>query len=253
MSPSFVCLLALVAVAAAYAPPEPEPARCHSKHLDKYFYNGDKWTDADCQSAECVDGKANLVSCKAVSELDASRPNARCRQVPGAAGAEHPACCPTVICDQCYSTQLDRVFEDGAVWTESGCTRVTCSKGEISAVGCPVTKLKAGCRMEPGPAAAEHPHCCPQPACPRPDQCYYEPLKQVFDDGAVWNEEPCTEITCKAGKAVSVGCGDVAARPGCVLKHAPAGAKYPTCCPKEHCPTTTPATTTPAPTKGGYY
>ena len=252
MSPSFVCLLALVAVAAAYAPPEPEPARCHSKHLDKYFYNGDKWTDADCQSAECVDGKANLVACKAVSELDASRPTARCRQVPGAAGAEHPACCPTAICDQCYSKQFDRVFDDGAVWTESGCMEVTCDKGDIRELPCPAlaVELQPGCRIEPGPSDALYPKCCAQPVCPRPDQCHSEVLDQVFDDGAVWTEDVCTQFTCKAGKKSEPGkCDILSAAPGCVLKIPPSGDQFPACCPTEHCP----STTTASPTKGGYY
>ena len=246
MAPSFVCLVALVAAATAYAPPE--PARCYSEHLGKHFYNGDKWTEAGCQQAECISGQASLTPCEPVATTDASRPAARCRPVDGAADSQYPGCCPTAVCDQCYSKEHG-LFDDGAVWTESGCTQVTCDKGSVSALTCPLVKLGAGCRLEDGAAGAEYPTCCPQPVCPRPDQCYSQELDQVFDDGAVWTESDCTQVTCQAGKAVRAQCAALSAEPGCEVREGAAGEQYPTCCPQTYCPTTTTA----APPPPSYY
>ncbi|KAF0305893.1 hypothetical protein FJT64_022523 [Amphibalanus amphitrite] len=256
MAPSFVCLVALVAAAAAYAPPEPaayappEPARCYSEHLSKHFNIGDKWTEAGCQQAECVDGQASLTPCAPVATADASLPSARCRQVDGAVDGQYPACCPTAVCDQCYSQELDTVFDDGAVWTEAGCTQVTCDKGRVASVTCPLVKLAAGCRLEEGDATGAYPSCCPQPVCPRPDQCYSTELDQVFDDGAVWTESDCTQVTCQAGEPVRVPCAAVAAEPGCEVREGTAGGQYPTCCPQSYCPTTT---APPPPPPAKYY
>ena len=242
MALSFVCLVALVAVTAAYAPPE--PARCYSEGLSQHFYNGDKWTETGCQQAECIKGEASLVPCDAVATNDASRPTARCRQVDGAADAEYPGCCATAVCDRCYSQQLDRIFDHGAVWTESDCKQVTCDKGAVQALTCAVQQLEPGCRLEDGAAGAEYPACCAQPVCPRPDQCYSAEKDQVFNDGDVWTESGCTQFTCSKGQTASLPCGLLVSEPGCVVKDGPADALYPVCCPTVHCPTTTAAPAT---------
>jgi len=171
MHSSAVCLLVLVVIATAAGYGVPPPPRCYSSALERHFNSGASWTEPRCEGATCVDGEIRTELCQTAS----IRLGVGCRLEDGA-GGEFPDCCPVVVCprpDQCYSAQLDQVFDDGAIWTEAPCTQFTCHSGTSQQLDCPAVESGAGCKVESGVAGQSYPACCDAAVCVDPQPTGY--------------------------------------------------------------------------------
>ena len=109
------------------------PKPCFSKPLLTQFKHGEEWTETGCVRASCSDGYIDRQNCPL------SKPGLGCKLVQDLS-APYPSCCLSFDCpkpDQCYSIGLQKVFDDGAEWSETmPCQRSRCEKGRVTSVPC---------------------------------------------------------------------------------------------------------------------
>ncbi|XP_043198705.1 extracellular matrix organizing protein FRAS1-like [Amphibalanus amphitrite] len=212
---------------------------CYSSSLQQWFADGAKWTEPPCTGMTCSGGFSRGQFCPTGSFT----PGSGCVREPGTPGADFPACCEKIKCPepgQCYSTALDRTFNDGETWTESPCTKRECRMGTTHIQFCPTYSMGPGCVKTPGIPGADYPQCCDQVKCPEPDQCYSEGLQKTFNSGETWTEPPCTLYRCDSGVSRGQLCPWQFPQPGCTAVNGTAGAPYPQCCDRVQCPVSVP-------------
>ena len=224
--------------------PEPEEPQCYDKDLGQHFAVGETWTQPGCFKAECnsmPNSAEGLILSRSCPQVPSS-PNCLVKK-PQSASAEYPECCPEYQCfDKCFSSSLQRWFDVGDTWTETGCQRASCTpSGLISLLPCGLIRVPGGCKAVPGDPDAEYPECCHKPVCePEPEQpqCYDKELDRHFAVGEKWTLPDCSgQATCgEGGFAAAVGCPlEATDTPGCGLDNGDLRFDYPQCCPKITC------------------
>ena len=138
--------------------------------------------------------------------------NTGCVTKKGITGAEFPKCCDKTVCprpDQCYSTALKRIFNDGEVWTEETCEQRRCEKGSIQASGCQryPSVIGQNCVRTNGTPNASFPQCCEKLSCPM--TCTSKSLNRTFQSGESWTESngtSCLLAECSRGTTYFKAC-----------------------------------------------
>ena len=98
---------------------------CFDPRLNRYVAPGEKFAmDGRCQTDVCTEGGRRAGKGLPCPPLGIGR--GCTRTVNGDDSLEFPLCCPRVICDKCYSEELERFFSFRETWTEAGCVKKQC-------------------------------------------------------------------------------------------------------------------------------
>ncbi|XP_043204885.1 extracellular matrix organizing protein FRAS1-like [Amphibalanus amphitrite] len=212
----------------------PRPDQCFSIRLNKTFDDGEEWTERPCALYTCKRGTSEGQGCP----MYHVRPG--CKTEKGTPGTAYPQCCDKQSCpapDQCYSQRLDKVFDNGEEWTEPPCQLYKCNNGYAEGIQCPIYQYSRCVRKE-GTPGAKYPNCCAAISCPKPDQCYSDRLKKIFNNNQTWTEPSCGRFRCHNGRTEVTSCPDLTIGRGCVKLDGSPDAPYPACCPTVSCPRT---------------
>ncbi|XP_055383544.1 cysteine-rich motor neuron 1 protein-like [Condylostylus longicornis] len=143
---------------------------CYSKKLNQFFMNGEKWKeDNDCTQCECFGEHAK---CEEICNIIPPQPSLL--PVNGIMNNEISTI-PT-----CISSQLNKIFSNGAKWEEDNCTRCECVSG---------VKI---CHDS-----------CQNPLLERfgPINCISTYLQRSFGNDETWHEDDgCSFCKCENGE-----------------------------------------------------
>ena len=176
-----------------------EDCSCYSSSLKKHFNDGATWTEPPCSRATCEKGNILVLGCP-------ERDGPNCIREEGQPGAAYPQCCPKITCadkDQCFSSALEKIFSDGAKWTEPMCVSATCAKGSVSRKLCPpLLRLDSprSCTILKGKPGSPYPQCCERVRCKSDGQrCYSRVNARYYRHRFSWSEGTCVRATCDNG------------------------------------------------------